>query len=48
MRNPGALVSIVRLNGCHDLGEVNLRNKYIRLRALLAAPSTRLHEGQAT
>ena len=41
-------VSIVRLNGCHDLGEVNLRNKYIRLRALLAAPSTRLHEGQAT
>ena len=41
-------VNIVRLNGCHDLGEVNLRNKYIRLRALLAAPSTRLHEGQAT
>ncbi len=32
-------VSIVRLNGCHDLGEVNLRNKYIRLRALLAALS---------
>ena len=41
-------VNIQRLASRYDLGEQNLRNKYIRLRALLAAPSTRLHEGQAT